>query len=312
MYAISAIICTYNRSKLLAGTLESLVNQSLDRNLYEIIIADNASTDNTKQTVMDYMDKCSDWSLRYIYESRQGLSNARNAGYKNAKAKYVAYIDDDAKADKHWLRNIVKAIEETEPDVLGGPIYPFYLTEKPKWFLDKYEIRSHGDTARFLENDEYISGSNIIFKKQLLHLLGGFDPDLGMKSTEIGYGEEIKLIIEARKRLGNIKIYYSPEIIVYHLVPAEKMTMKYFIVSKLKHGVNVENIRGQRNRIIQVIHSSMIILAIIVKRVFIDALSKNKTKYKYYQNYVIESVAPLMFNIGRIYSAIFFRKRVSF
>jgi glycosyltransferase involved in cell wall biosynthesis len=312
MYEISVVICTYNRSKLLAGALESLVNQSLAHNLYEIIIADNASTNNTKQTVMEFIDKYSDWNLRYIYESNQGLSNARNTGYKSAKAKYVAYIDDDAKADKHWLRNTVKAIEETKPDVLGGPIYPFYLTEKPKWFLDKYEIRSHGDTARFLENDEYISGSNIIFKKQLLHLLGGFDPDLGMKNTKIGYGEEIKLIMEARKRLANIKIYYSPEIIVYHLVPAEKMTMKYFIVSKFKHGVNVENLRGQRNRIIQVIHSSMIILAIIVKRVFIEALSKNKTKYKYYQNYIIESVGPLMLNIGRIYSAIFLRKRVSF
>ncbi len=312
MYAISVLVCTYNRSKLLAGVLESLVNQSLDRSLYEIIIADNASTDNTKQTVMDYMGKYSDWSLRYIYESNQGLSNARNAGYRQAKAEYVAYIDDDAKADKHWLRNIVKAIKKTKADVLGGPIYPFYLTEKPKWFLDKYEIRSHGETARFLQNDEYISGSNMVFKKQLLHLLAGFDPDLGMKSAKISYGEEIKLIIEARKRLGNIKIYYSPEIIVYHLVPAEKMTMKYFMVSKLKHGVNVENLRGRRNRIMQVIHSSMIILGIIVKRVFVDALPKNKAKYRYCQNYVVESVAPVMFNIGRIYSAIFLRKRVSF
>lgn len=312
MHAISAIICTYNRSKLLAGTLESLVNQSLDRSLYEIIIADNASTGNTKQTVMELIDKYSDWNLRYVYEPEQGSSNARNAGYKNAKAKYVAYIDDDAKADKHWLRNIVKMIEEIKPDILGGPIYPFYLTEKPKWFLDKYEIRSNGDTTRFLKSNEYISASNIIFKKELLNLLGGFDPDLGPKGTKMSYGEETKLIIEARKRFKDIKIYYSPEIIVYHLVPAEKMTMKYFMVSKLKHGVNAENLRGQRNRIMQVIHSSMIILAIIVKRVFIDALPKNKAKYRYYQNYVVESIAPVMFNMGRIYSAIFLRRRAGF
>lgn len=305
MYKISAIVCTYDRSKLLRRTLETLMNQSLDRNVYEVIVVDNASTDNTKETVMEFIGKYSDWNLRYVYELEQGSSNARNAGYKNAKAKYVACIDDDAKADKHWLRNIVKTIEETEPDILGGPIYPFYLTEKPKWFLDRYEIRSNGDTARFLESNEYISASNIIFKKQLLNLLGGFDSNLGPKGTKKSYGEETKLIIKARERFKEVKIYYSPEVIVYHLVPAEKMRMKYFIIASFKQGVCAKNIWAQQSRITEVIHSLAIILVIIPYRMFIDILSKNRTKYKYYQNYIIEYVSPLINNVGRIYSAIF-------
>lgn len=305
MYKISVVICTYNRSKLLLGTLESLINQSLNRDLYEIIIVNNASTDNTKETVMDCITKYSNWNLRYIYEPDQGLSNARNAGYKNAKAKYVAYIDDDGKANRHWLRNIVKTIEEIKPDILGGPIYPFYLTEKPKWFLGEYGIRSHGDTARFLENGEYIAGSNIIFEKELLNFLGGFDSNLGMKGRKISYGEETKLIIKARERFKEVKIYYSPEIIVCHLVPAEKMRMKYFIIASFKQGVCAKNIWGQKNSIIQVMHSLMIIFVVIPYRVFVDIVSKNRTKYKYYQNYIIEYGGPLVANIGRIYSAIF-------
>lgn len=294
MYKVSVVICTYNRSKLLRGMLESLINQSLDRNLYEIIMVDNASIDNTKETVMDFIGKYSDWNLRYIYEPEQGLSNARNAGYENAKAKYVACIDDDAKADKHWLRNIVKTIEEIKPDILGGPIYPYYLTEKPKWFLDKYEIRSNGDTARFLENNEYIFGSNIIFKKQLLNLLGGFDSNLGMKGTKMGYGEETKLIVEARKRFKDVKIYYSPEMIVYHLVPAEKMRMKYFIKSSIIGGQYTPGIWEMKVTLFTRKNAIVLIKTLpgLLYELTIGLIFRNETHYRYSQNYIIEVICP--------------------
>lgn len=292
MYKISVIICTYNRCDLLDSAIKSLLNQKVDKNLYEIIVVDNNSTDKTKETVGKYLTET---NIRYIFEGKQGLSNSRNAGYKNSAGRYVAYIDDDAKADKHWLENILQVIKTVGPDIFGGPIYPFYEKEKPKWFLDKYEIRTNGDEPRFLNENEYISGSNIIFNKELLELFGGFDPRLGMSGNKLRYGEESKLIIEARKKAKNAKIYYDPSIVVYHLVPPEKMSMKYFIVSSFMGGASAPLVWERRADMFvkfkQIAHFVIIIFSIFFQ-LTIGVLIRDRSRYRYVQNYIVEAVCP--------------------
>jgi len=54
---ISVIVTTYNRSDLLSGCLESLVNQTLDKTQYEVIVVDNNSTDNTSEVVSTFLDQ---------------------------------------------------------------------------------------------------------------------------------------------------------------------------------------------------------------------------------------------------------------
>ncbi len=295
---ISAVICTYNRAALLRNTLQSLLNQSLNKGEYEIIVIDNASTDNTKSVVDEFSSKFKDYNIKYIPEEKQGLSNSRNTGYKHSIGNYVAYIDDDAKADKYWLENISRVIKTVAPDIFGGPIYPFYEKEKRKWFLDKYEIRTNGDEPRFLNENEYMSGSNIIFKKELLELFGGFDTRLGMSGNRLNYGEEYKLINEARKKLENAKIYYDPSIVVYHLVSPKKMSMKYFISSSFRGGAIAPLVWERRvdmlGKFKQIAHFVIIIFSTFLQ-VTIGVLIRDRNKYRYAQNYIVEVVCP---NIG--------------
>jgi hypothetical protein len=172
-------------------------------------------------------------NLSYVMEPVQGLSSARNRGSQETQCEYVAYMDDDAKAPEKWVTQALSIIDQHKPDIFGGPIYPYYITDKPSWFKDEYEYRIHANYTGWLKN-EMISGSNYIIRKELLERLGGFDPNIGMKGKELGYGEESALLLKAREI--NSKIYYSLDLIMLHLVPPFKMNIYYFITSSFKNG----------------------------------------------------------------------------
>ena len=111
---------------------------------------------------------------------KQGLSHARNRGWKEAKGKYVGYIDDDAKAPPQWVSVAQKVIENMKPAAFGGGYRAYYDSPKPNWWKDEYRSHIPGKEARILEEDKYLSGGNLFFRLSLLQKLGGFDPNFGM------------------------------------------------------------------------------------------------------------------------------------
>ena len=177
---ISVIICTYNRADLLRRSLESVCNQSLDRSDYEIIVVDNNSKDQTREVVEQFRSRYS--GIRYAFESKQGLSNARNHGWYLAEGRYVAYTDDDTEIPPEWLSLGKEIITRFGPAAFGGPVRCVPGPTRPKWFKDAYLDYSSVGEARFLPHEEYgnIIGMNMFFRCDLIHKIGGFDPRLGM------------------------------------------------------------------------------------------------------------------------------------
>ncbi len=233
---LSVVICTYNRADILRGSIESLLNQTGATGTFEILVVDNNSTDDTAAVARRY---ATDHGIRYIFEPAQGLAHARNRGYAEARGEYVAYLDDDARADPVWIAGIHKIIQQSDrrPIGIGGPIYPYYLSEKPDWFLDEYEIRTWGDAPRFLEKGEFFSGSNMVFSREVLARFGGFDTDLGVKGDTLNLGEETRLFNKIWDGfLEHELFYYSPALKVYHLVPADKMNLHYFFKRRFMVG----------------------------------------------------------------------------
>jgi len=228
---ISAIVCTYNRVDYLKSCLQSLEIQTADKSLYEIIVVDNACTDNTKQVI--FTDFRSVVNLRYVYEPTPGLSYARNTGYKNARGQYVAFIDDDAVACPEWLSEILWAFENIRPRpaVVSGPIKPIPGSKIPDWFpkekayewvLSIYEVNS-AVPVRVGE----ITGANMTFLKTALEEMGGFDTNLGRTKRSLMGGEESKLAMALRKK--GAEIYYLPKAIVFHAIPEFRKTRGYFL-----------------------------------------------------------------------------------
>jgi glycosyltransferase involved in cell wall biosynthesis len=191
-------------------------------------VVDNNSKDNTFHLVSTYL--AAHENVRYVTESKQGLSHARNRGCDEARGKYLAYLDDDAKAPQGYLSEILKLIDEHSPDILGGPIYPYYTSKKAWWFTDDYEIREYASQSGFIKICR-ASGGNFVIRKDLLVELGMFDPDFGMVGGKIGLGEERVLFDSYRdsRQKDQLKFYYSMEAYVEHHVPSYKMTITYML-----------------------------------------------------------------------------------
>ena len=175
----SVVICSYNRLDHLLASVTSALQQTIPADTYEVIVVDNASTDGTAQAIQKLVDEHP--NLRYLYETRLGLATARNTGWQAAQGTYIAFLDDDAKAESNWLETAKELIERNPTNLrcVGGPIHPFYTSPKPDWWLDKYEIRTRGDVQRHLRQGEFFSGSNMIWLRETLGKYGGFEANAG-------------------------------------------------------------------------------------------------------------------------------------
>src|SRR5437764_2935160 len=121
---ISVVIGTYNRCEMLPAALSSVLAQNAGGVNYELIAVDNNSTDKTREVVESFIAR-GHANLRYIFEGKQGISHARNAGIAAARAPIIAFMDDDVRAPSNWLISIKRAFDEhPEVDFVGGKVLP--------------------------------------------------------------------------------------------------------------------------------------------------------------------------------------------
>ena len=305
---ISVVVCTYNRAGLLVGALQSLCEQTLAASQYEVIVVDNKSEDNTHAVTEKF---CSLYpNVRYCFETKQGLSHARNLGWQESKGEYVAYIDDDCKVPEHFLAVAEDIIEQVFPVVFGGPSYAFYDIPKPRWYKDSYGSHEPYKEARTLDKKECVNiyGMNMFFRRSVLQAMGGFDPRFGMSGKKIAYSEEtvmLKLIYDA---MPDQVIYYDPKLYVYHLVPAKKMTLRWLVGSCFVHGrysYYYSDLVFRRDKSEPVGRLQLLQRALRTTRALValarSLFHRDQKRYPYIQNYFIERVFQHLYGLGMLY-----------
>src|ERR1700722_744082 len=216
---IRAIVCTYNRYDVLGDALASLNEQSLDRSDYEVIVVDNSSE---KRVQTNYWRRHRDsFGVRLDIQAAAGLSHARNVGSRLASAPIVAYIDDDAVASPTWLETLALAFERSvDIGVAGGPVAPIWPDGQPKWLhpwlAGFYTIVERGGEDRILADAEWLAGTNIAFRRDLLIKVGGFDEGLGRRGGRLLSNEEL----ETARRIHALgfRTFYSTAALVHHRV----------------------------------------------------------------------------------------------
>ncbi len=230
---ITAIVCTYNRADLLGECLKALLFQTASPEDYEVLVVDNNSTDFTKNVVEEFKEQFS--NLRYLFEPVQGLSQARNTGWKNAQSDWVIYVDDDAKAQRNFIERAVWLIEEHGFEVFGGVYLPWYHYGRPRWYRDQYASNKKKYTDLTpLKGDHTLAGGVMAVKRSVLENYGGYSTELGMKGDTVAYGEEVEL--QFRMRRDGIQTIYDPELIIYHVVAPYKLNVAWFFKSAFAGG----------------------------------------------------------------------------
>ncbi len=163
---ISVIVCTYNGSATIKKCLEGI--SKLDYPNFEVIVVNDGSTDNSAEIIKGF-------NVKLITTTNHGLGNARNTGMHNAHGKIIAYIDDDAWPDPHWLQYIAHAYASSNHACIGGPNVSPY----DAGFISTCVANAPGGPVHVLETDEiaeHVPGCNMTFRKDALMNIGGFDP----------------------------------------------------------------------------------------------------------------------------------------
>ena len=236
---ISVIICTYGHSRYLHSAIESVINQTLLPEFYEIIIV-NGNNQNALDLEIKDLKKFP--NLIIITESRPGLSAARNEGCRSAKGKFIVFMDDDAIADINWLSNIQSTFlhYSEEIEAVGGKIEPLWEDRRPDWLSDELlsglSLLDFGESNLILNPDQFLYGTNMAFRRSVLLKLNGFNENLGRKGKVLLSNEEIYLQKKINES-GGLRLF-NPEIKVMHHIPTERLTKEWFIKRYYWQGIS--------------------------------------------------------------------------
>jgi len=122
MCEFSVIIPTYNRPRLLAACVESVLAQDFPANCYEVIVVDDGSRRRTVRVLPSYLDGD---RVRYLRRRRQGWGAARLVGARNSRGEILAFIDDDCVAPPGWLACYARVYAaHPDADGVGGGLRP--------------------------------------------------------------------------------------------------------------------------------------------------------------------------------------------
>lgn len=247
MKSLSIIIPTRNRSGFLRNTLMSLQLQTLPSTLFEILVIDNGSTDNTKGVVTSLEQQFH--KLRYFFEPKPGLHVGRHVGMKMAESEILVYADDDIEAFPTWLEAIHNSFHDKDVVLVGGKNLPKFAFEPPDWIAKRWEtdengnrilgylsILDLGDEEKEI-NPYQVYGCNFSIRKSILLAAGGFHPD-AMPQDLIRYrGDGESHVLRYVSERG-YKAYYHPKASVYHMVPDSRLCVAYFCKRAYNQGIS--------------------------------------------------------------------------
>lgn len=227
---ITVLICTWNRAESLRECLTSLTKLIIPpRVSWEIIVVNNAATDNTDQVAKEFTNKL---PVKILEEPELGLSKARNRGILSAKGKLVVFFDDDVIVDPNCLMAFLRAqLDFPQSSIFGGYIEPkieekcikkaLFLTDS---FFDGLILRKNlGPVARVMHSNEYFFGANFAAKREVFQGFQ-FETSLGKKGNIPLCGEEVYFQKVARVR--NMSIAWIPLAKVTHPISAERLSYR--------------------------------------------------------------------------------------
>ncbi len=209
---ISIVIPSYNRAKKLERCLRTLFSLDYPHSLIEILVVDDASTDNTLSMLYQLVHeaKTHDIQLRSIrHIQQQGVAYSRNTGAEAATHDLIAYIDSDCVASSTWLTELVPLFQNSCIAAVGGMIRGYNRQS----MLGRYEdtcsslyMGTRPQQVRLEGPLTYLPTANLLIRRSIWQQLNGFAP--------LTQGEDVDFC--RRILLTGAHIRYIPQGIIYH------------------------------------------------------------------------------------------------
>lgn len=241
--SIDILLPTYNRSALLVDCLKSICRARKPEDMdVTVWIVDNNSSDATAQAVVPFLDQ-REITFRYLFVPRPGKSAALNEALKHAQGDIIGLIDDDEQIADSWLETVYHEFtSDPELEYIGGSVLPNWATQKPGWFPHSYggAVSIVPRTKRVPFSPDFqgmLLGGNAAIRRTTLERVLPYPENLGKIGTMIRSGEDE--VIYHRLLALRAKGVCVPELVIYHWIPEDRLTKKYFRKWVLGRGISV-------------------------------------------------------------------------
>jgi glycosyltransferase involved in cell wall biosynthesis len=240
---LSVIICTHNpRRDYLRRVLDALRNQSLSKDLWELILVDNAS----QKALAEEWDLTWHPHARHVRETRLGLTFARVRGFRESIGKIIVYVDDDNVLDSNYLQCAQQVLaEDPSLGACGGKVIGEFETSLPKWFSRisvSLACCDQGPEAKYFSwiglnrSQRNVpwgspSGAGIILKREAYQLyidaISG-DPirqRLDRRGIDLASSGDNDIVLTLMS--NGYRSAYIPKLVTWHLIPSRRVSPGY-------------------------------------------------------------------------------------
>ncbi len=240
-HKFSIVICTYNGARTIGKVIDTISNQkNYDKFIDEIVVVDNASTDETKEIVLN--KKKNNPDIIYSFESKSGLSYARLNGVMLVKNEWTVFIDDDNELRDDWIEQAAKFIENNRNiGIFGGEIIPkieFEITEHEienlKFALPllacTHYSESDIDINQKINTIGTIIGAGMVVKTIYLKELSkaGWINCVGRTRDDTEAGDDLE-ILRYVTDIRKINAGHCPYMVLYHNLPKSRLEDQYLL-----------------------------------------------------------------------------------
>lgn len=230
---VSVIVLTYNRASLLKECIDSIINQSV-REL-EVVIIDDASTDNTSQVINDFNDK----RIKYFKLEHTGnIPKLRNLGLKYAKGSYIAFCDDDDCWNQDKLEKQMKILENYSFTCSNANL----INHESGIISQKYFQNLPHDMILIPEimlKVNYIITSSILFDKAILKSVGLFNEEY-IECEDYDFFVRVSF---------QYKIFFSNQSLINYRIHTNKSFSIEFRPKMIENSIKiVSNFRNHQNK----------------------------------------------------------------
>ena len=240
---VSVVICAYTLNRLV--DIHEAVASALSQTLppHHVII----SVDHNRELLERLKTELPAAVALVSNDSVKGLSETRNAGIRTATGDIIAFIDDDAVAEKDWLEKLSRHFQNSVVAAVGGKIVPQWLDgSRPAWFPEELDwiigctyagLPQRGNLVRNL------IGCNMAFRASVFTSVGLFNTAVGRTSKTQGIGEDSEICLRLTRLLPGSLIVYEPGAVVRHKVPSWRVKPGYLFRRSYDEGYHKNTVQ---------------------------------------------------------------------
>jgi glycosyltransferase involved in cell wall biosynthesis len=233
---LTVMMATHNGAGTLPLVLEAYVGLEPPAGGWSVVIADNGSTDATKDLIHAFAGRL---PLTYVYEPTPGKNQALNAALPAAIGDLVVFTDDDAVPRPDWLRRF-RATADTQTDfhMFGGRIVPRWPTPPEPWILALVPLSVVYGISPPLQSGpvgrQWVFGANMAVRKAIFDLGYRFDPTIGPRGTDYAQGSEAELT--QRLEQAGYRAWFCSEAVIEHLISSDHLTEEWILKRARRYG----------------------------------------------------------------------------